>query len=144
MRSWGPKLIVTANLETDQNSIFFLRRLQEAVRLYSASFDIVETIASDLSRGRKVLEGAVWARDIVNSIACEGLNRVGREERFSQWSERFRRVGFEAFEINEVTKQQMYSRLKKFHSSFEVKEMEHALGLSWKGVVTNVVHAWTC
>ena len=131
-------------METDQNSPFFLLRMRDCLQNFQTRFDILETLAADLPVARRVVESSLWAREIVNCVACEGLNRVGREERFQQWRRRFLQAGFRDYPVNSQTAQELQSRVQRVHPGFSVQRKNEALSLNWKQSPTVVLQVWTC
>lgn len=132
-----------ANNEVDQNSQFFLHRVKENLQFYSAYFDTLETVVSDVPRGRVVVEKGLWGRDIINSVAFEGTHRKGREERQSQWKERLVRIGFKEASLNSVTLKNMRELVRSYDPNFDVGTENQAILLKWKDNPLTCVHAWT-
>lgn len=135
---------MVSNIDVDQNSPFFLYRMKESLRFYSAHFDLLENVASDSPRGRIVVEKGLFGKEILNSIACEGSNRVGRHERFSQWRERMIGIGMRPFPLNETTLKELRAQFSVIHPCFNVETEDQGLKLTWKGTSLCATHAWTC
>jgi hypothetical protein len=148
IRSWKPKLLVVAHVAVDQNSPFFLNRVKELVQFYSCRFDMLECMSKDgvldMPRARLVVEKGLWGREIIHGVACEGTNRVGRDEKVGQWRERLQRIGFKEFPSNPVTLRELRDQAKLFHPNFDVFKEGEALCLAWRDLPLTAVQAWTC
>jgi hypothetical protein len=79
--------------EVDLVSPDFMTCFCEALRFYSLLFESLEESFPRASNERLMLE-RTCARNLVNSIACDPLENVERQEKGIQWDYRLRRVGF--------------------------------------------------
>jgi hypothetical protein len=76
------------------NEPFFMSRVREAIKYYSIQFDALDVVMPPNLKGRFLIEQEVYFPEILNSIACEGLERVERLESYKQWHSRIQRAGF--------------------------------------------------
>ncbi|PWA48984.1 transcription factor GRAS [Artemisia annua] len=96
LRSMSPKLVLLVEQESDHNLTRLVDRFVEGLHYYSAIFDSIDTtftIGEFSSDDRIRLEDMV-GQEILNMVACEGLERVERHERIARWVVRFSRAGF--------------------------------------------------
>lgn len=83
-------------MDVNFNSPFFLSRFKEALGYFGTVFESVDSCTERACTKRQIFEEAYFARDILNVVACEGLQRMSRSERIEQWGDRLRRIGFSA------------------------------------------------
>ncbi|CAI7844108.1 unnamed protein product [Closterium sp. NIES-54] len=83
------------DIDANFNGPFFLSRFREAAMYFTNILACVDASGLPRSSPRRALfESSYLARDIVNVIACEGLDRMVRPERVEQWQARLERLGF--------------------------------------------------
>lgn len=96
LRSMSPKLVLLVEQESDHNLTSLVDRFVEGLHYYSAVFDSIDTtftIGKISGEDRVRLEDMV-GKEILNIVACEGLERVERHERIARWAVRFSRARF--------------------------------------------------
>jgi hypothetical protein len=71
-----------------------MSRVREAIKYYSIQFDTLDVVMPPNLKGRLLIEKEVFFQEILNIIACEGLERVDRPESYKQWHSRIQRAGF--------------------------------------------------
>ncbi|GJP39711.1 hypothetical protein CLOM_g24053, partial [Closterium sp. NIES-68] len=95
VHSLRPAAFALIDVDANFNSPFFLSRFREAAMYYTNLLLCVDAAGMSRTSPRRVLfESCYLARDIVNVIACEGLDRMVRPERMEQWQARLERLGF--------------------------------------------------
>ncbi|KAI3784942.1 hypothetical protein L1987_44050 [Smallanthus sonchifolius] len=96
LRAMSPKLVLLVEQESDHNLTDLVDRVVEGLHYCSAVFDSIDTtftVGKISSEDRIRLEDMV-GKEILNVVACEGLERVERHERISRWAVRFSRARF--------------------------------------------------
>lgn len=133
IRALEPRLVLLGEKHVDHNDPFFLRRFAHCVDFYSSVFESIDAGMPRESGGRAVFERNIVAREIVNVIACEGLQRVTRSEPVEKWVRRMRDAGFACIPPRPSLKAEVAKLLERFPRHFGVLDMHGALMLSWKG-----------
>ncbi|KAI3726187.1 hypothetical protein L1987_65984 [Smallanthus sonchifolius] len=101
LRAMSPKLVLLVEQESDHNLTGLVERVVEGLHYYSAVFDSIDTtftVGKISSEDRVRLEDMV-GKEILNIVACEGLERVERHERIAKWVVRFSRARFKPVNI---------------------------------------------
>ncbi|KAM3713040.1 hypothetical protein ACJW31_01G225400 [Castanea mollissima] len=80
------KLIITLDRLVD--------RFVEGLHFYSAMFDSLDVNCGSLSCEERLGIEEMFGREIVDIVACEGLEREERHERYARWIVRFVGAGF--------------------------------------------------
>lgn len=73
----------------------FISRFKQGLLLYSALFEILDTLIPPDNKQRQFVERYVLARDILNVFACEGSDWIVKPETHKQWHQRNLRAGLE-------------------------------------------------
>ncbi|KAM0004919.1 putative transcription factor GRAS family [Helianthus debilis subsp. tardiflorus] len=96
LRSMSPKLVLLIEQESDHNLTGLVDRFVEGLHYYSAVFDSIDTIFNigEISGEDRVRLEDIVGKEILNIVACEGLERVERHERIARWAVRFSRARF--------------------------------------------------
>ncbi|PKI69213.1 hypothetical protein CRG98_010418 [Punica granatum] len=89
VKSLSPKVVTLVEQESNTNTSPFVPRFREMLDYYLAMFESIDAGSSQESsldsKKRISAEQNCVARDIVNMIACEGLDRVERHELLGKW-----------------------------------------------------------
>ncbi|KAJ6765582.1 SCARECROW-LIKE PROTEIN 3 [Salix purpurea] len=80
IRSMSPKLLFVVEQEADHNLNRSVDRFVEGLNYYSAVFDSIE---STLAGDERIILEEMFGREIENIVACEGLERIERHERYA-------------------------------------------------------------
>jgi hypothetical protein len=81
--------------------------------------------------------------EVMNVVACEGLERVERPETYKQWQVRIMRAGFRQLPLDQELMNKLRSELKEwYHKDFEVEEDNHWLLQGWKGRIIDASCCW--
>ncbi|KAL6275818.1 hypothetical protein ACE6H2_019419 [Prunus campanulata] len=140
----NPDLFIHGVVNGTYNSPFFVTRFREALFHFSALFDMFETSVPCEDERRLLFEKAVYGRDILNVVACEGLERVERPETYKQWQVRNVRAGFKQLPLD----QELLKRVKRmlkfmgYHNDFRIDEDGHWMLQGWKGRTTRALSFW--
>ncbi|KAL4587296.1 hypothetical protein LXL04_000164 [Taraxacum kok-saghyz] len=94
IKTINPNVYIHGILNGSYNAPFFVTRFREALFHFSALFDMLETNVPRERPERKLLEGELFGREIMNVVACEGWERIERPETYKQWHVRNLRAGY--------------------------------------------------
>ncbi|RDX91942.1 Scarecrow-like protein 9, partial [Mucuna pruriens] len=123
IRKINPKLFIHGLMNGAFNAPFFVTRFREALFHYSSLFDMLETIVPREDWERMLIEKEIFGREALNVIACEGYERVERQESYKQWQARILRAGFlqQSFD-RETVKMAMDKVRDSYHKDFVIDE----------------------
>ncbi|KAJ0816053.1 putative transcription factor GRAS family [Helianthus annuus] len=138
----SPAVVTVAEQELNTNTASFTARVNELFSYYTKLVDSFDSgVPMDNSKRVKIEEGL--SRRIVNSVACEGRDRVERCEVFGKWRARMRMAGFESNPVSDT--ELLLSKLKfgtRGNPGFTVKEESGGICIGWLGRTLTVVSAW--
>eukprot|EP00850_Spirogloea_muscicola_P021173 SM000239S08078 [mRNA] locus=s239:147467:150425:- [translate_table: standard] len=115
IRRLNPAVVVLVEKHANGNNPFFLQRFKQTLDTYHTAMTAVDTYIPRNSEDRLIFERDYLGSDILNIVACEGLQRTRRTEYLPKWQLRFREAGFS-------------SRLFKAKDIKEVKVVTEAYG----------------
>ncbi|CAI5948780.1 unnamed protein product, partial [Closterium sp. NIES-65] len=143
IRDLRPLLLLQVDIDLDANGPFFLSRFHAAFANFAAFIESFDASMPHSASSRFAAE-TILARDLMNGVACEGMNRWLRSERLEKWVHRMRTVGLEPVPLGPDTvaagREITEGRDKRFR--LEVHGETGALQLSWRGVPMIFVAAW--
>lgn len=143
IRRINPALFIHGVCNGTYNTPFFTTRFREVLFHYTGLFDMFDTTVPREDEYRILFEKAIYGRDIVNVIACEGLERVERPETYKQWQVRNTRAGFKQVpldqEIFEIVRNTVSS---SYHKDFVVEQHGQWLVQGWKGRRAFAISCW--
>jgi hypothetical protein len=144
VKGLGPRVVTIVEQEMNTNTAPFMARVNESCSYYGALFDSIDsTMERDSSERARVEEGL--GRTIVNSVACEGRDRIERCEVFGKWRARMGMAGFELKPMSQMVAESMKARLSltnRVNPGFTVKEENGGVCFGWKGKTLTVASAW--
>jgi hypothetical protein len=114
----------------------------ETLATYSAIFESIDVALPRESKDRVNVEEQCLARDIVNVIACEGLERIERHELMGKWRARMKMAGFQPRRMSDHVNSIIKTLLQSYNSNYTLKEEENALFLGWLNRSLIVASAW--
>ncbi|XP_057956686.1 scarecrow-like protein 33 [Malania oleifera] len=124
------------------SSPYFVTRFREAFFHFSALFDMLDTNLTSENEQRMMFEREFCGWEIMNVIACEGLERVVRPETYKQWHVRSLRAGFRKFPLDRELVEKLRAEVKAgYHKDFVVEEDGHWMLQGWKG---RIIYASSC
>ncbi|KAF8041243.1 hypothetical protein BT93_B3238 [Corymbia citriodora subsp. variegata] len=143
IRSIKPDVFVHSISNGSYNAPFFLTRFREALFHLSAIYDMFDaTIASDNDQ-RLVLEREFHGREIMNVVACEGLERVERPETYKQWQVRLARAGFTQLPLDQEVMKMARTKLSRHYpEDFVLAEESNWLLIGWRGRIISACTCW--
>ncbi|KAJ3688229.1 hypothetical protein LUZ61_017393 [Rhynchospora tenuis] len=113
IRKIKPHVFIHGILNASYNTPFFLTRFRLVLSHYSCVFDMLD---STIPRNpeRVLIEKDLFIPNAINSIACEGLDRVDRPETYKQWQGRHLRAGFEPMPVDSLMMENMKNFLRDY------------------------------
>ncbi|CAK8576072.1 unnamed protein product [Lathyrus sativus] len=142
IRKINPVIFVQSIVNGSYNSPFFATRFREALFHFSAIFDNYDTVIPRENRYRMMMEKETVAREVMNVVACEGLERVERPETYKQWQARNTRAGFKQLPLDPKLMDKFRTKLRKwYHKDFVFDEDNNWMLQGWKG---RILYASTC
>ncbi|CAI5970514.1 unnamed protein product [Closterium sp. NIES-64] len=143
IRGLRPLLLLQVENDIDANGPFFLSRFHASFMNFAAFVESFDCSMPHAATPRFVAE-TILARDFLNGVACEGMNRYVRSEQLGMWVHRMRVVGLDLVPIGPDTvaagREATEGRDKRFW--LEVHAETGALQLSWRGVPLIFIAAW--
>ncbi|KAK4376141.1 hypothetical protein RND71_006818 [Anisodus tanguticus] len=139
----NPHYFVHGIVNAMYNASFFTTRFREALFHFSSQFDMFEATMPREDEGRMTFEQEVFGRDIMNIIACEGMERVERPESYKQWSVRNQTAGFRQLPLNPDIVKEVKTKVRMFyHMDFLVDEDNNWMLQGWKGRIMYALSVW--
>ncbi|GLJ20648.1 hypothetical protein SUGI_0375980 [Cryptomeria japonica] len=142
-----PRIMVNIEVEADNNSPSFDKRLVDVLFHSSACFDSLDVIMPDRHDPRRVkYEEIFCGRQITNTIACEGSERKVRHVKIDVWRCFFEHKGWREMSFSYQAWYQARLLLKEFPNGecFSVEASGDALITGWKTTPVVAVSLWTC
>lgn len=130
VKSLSPKVVTIVEQEANTNTLFMPRFL-ESMNYYMAIFESIDVTLPRDHKERIGVEQHCLARDLVNIIACEGTERVERQELLEKWKSRFAAAGFKPYPLSPYVNAIIKSLLKNYSECYTLKERDGALYLGW-------------
>ncbi|XP_052201970.1 scarecrow-like protein 13 isoform X2 [Diospyros lotus] len=143
VKSLSPKVVTLIEQESNTNTAAFFPRFRETLDYYSAMFESIDAARPRDDKQRISAEAHCVARDIVNIIACEGVDRVERHELFGKWRARLTMAGFKQCLLNPTVTITIKEVLKGYSKNYRLEERDGALYLGWKNRVLATSSAWS-
>lgn len=142
VKSLNPKLVTVVEQDMNTNTAPFLPRFVESYNYYAAVFDSLDATLPRDSQERLNVEKQCLARDIVNIVACEGVERIERYEVSGKWRARMMMAGFTSRPISSDVNESIRTLIKQYSDRFKVKDEMGALHFAWEDKVLVVASAW--
>ncbi|XP_059429525.1 scarecrow-like protein 11 isoform X1 [Corylus avellana] len=139
----NPDLFVHGVVNGTYNAPFFATRFREALFHFSALFDMFDANVARDDRNRLNFEKEIYGRDVMNVVACEGLERVERPETYKQWQVRNLRAGFRQLPLDQDILHQVQKTVKsEYHKDFVVDVDGQWMLQGWKGRIVFGLSFW--
>ncbi|KAF3454684.1 hypothetical protein FNV43_RR05132 [Rhamnella rubrinervis] len=143
MRSINPDVFIGGFINGTFNSPFFVTRFREALFHFYSLFDMLEASVPRDNAPRMLFESAIYGREIMNVIGCEGTERVVRPETYKQWQARITKAGFKQMQPNQEIVEKIKSMVTLgYHKDFVVDEQGQWLLQGWKGRTIVALSCW--
>ncbi|KAH9606636.1 hypothetical protein KSS87_013072 [Heliosperma pusillum] len=140
----NPKVVTLVEQECNTNTASFLPRFQETLDYYTAMFESMDVTLPRAHKDRINVEQHCLARDVVNLIACEGVERVERHELLGKWRSRFTMAGFRPYPLSTLVNSTIKTLLKNYCDRYRLEERNGALYLGWMNRDLVASCAWQC
>jgi len=140
----NPDVFVHSIVNGSHDVPFFVSRFREALFHYSALFNILESNIDREDPTRLMFE-ELFGREIMNIIACEGVERVERPQTNKQWQLQNMRIGFRLLPLNPRVIDRLKYRLRNDeHNTNFLLELDGDWVLQgWKGRILHASACWT-
>ncbi|KAK3165933.1 hypothetical protein QOZ80_1AG0039500 [Eleusine coracana subsp. coracana] len=142
IRKMNPHVFIHGIMNGSYNAPFFVSRFREALFHYSAIFDMLETNIPRDNEQRLLIESALFGREAINVISCEGLERMERPETYKQWQVRNQRAGFKQLPMNQDIMKRAREKVRCYHKDFIIDEDNRWLLQGWKGRILLALSTW--
>ncbi|GFQ01611.1 scarecrow-like protein 13 [Phtheirospermum japonicum] len=142
VKSLSPKVVTLVEQESNTNTSTFFQRFCETLDYYTAMFESIDAARARDDRTRISAEEHCVARDVVNILACEGIDRVERHELFGKWRLRLTMAGFAPMQLGPSVRVAIGDMLKEYSSNYGLAESNGALYLGWKNRALATSSAW--
>ncbi|PSS30535.1 Scarecrow-like protein [Actinidia chinensis var. chinensis] len=145
VHSVSPKVVLLVEQESDNNLTRLVDRFVEGLHYYSAIFDSIDSTFGGSSCEERIAIEKMFGKEIESIMACEGLEREARHERYAKWTVRFARAGFKPvrlwYDSIEEAKRLMVAYGPE---GYLVVNQRAGLMICWHGRPIYSVSAWTC
>lgn len=138
VKSMAPKVFLLVEQEADHNLNRLMERFVEGLHYYSAMFDSLE---GNYGREERVGIEEMFGREIEDIVACEGLEREERHERYARWMVRFGGGGFKPVRLWCDGKQMVEANGK---GGYKIVTEKAGVMICWHERPLYAVSAWTC
>lgn len=119
-----------------------MSRFRSALSYFSLLFDALETSMPTDHPDRHILDQDIFGREILNIVACEGLERVERAEPYRQWQSRTLRAGFQQLPLNPEIIKRIKTNMKNYDRNYGMGEDGSWFLTGWKGHIIHAFAAW--
>ena len=131
VKSLSPKVVTLVEQESNTNTAAFFPRFLETLDYYTAMFESIDVTLPREHKERINVEQHCLARDLVNIIACEGVERVERHELLGKWRSRFAMAGFTPYPLSSLVNGTIKKLLDNYSDRYRLEERDGALYLGW-------------
>lgn len=131
VKSLNPKVVTLIEQECNVNTSPFFSRFVEALDYYTAMFESIDVTLPRDHKERINVEQHCIAREVVNVIACEGMERVERHELLGKWKLRFKMAGFSPYPLSSLVNSTIKTLLENYSEKYRLEERDEALYLGW-------------
>ncbi|GER52857.1 GRAS family transcription factor [Striga asiatica] len=143
VKGLSPKVVTLVEQESNTNTSTFFQRFCETLDYYTAMFESIDDAARARDDGTRIsAEEHCVAKDVVNIISCEGVDRVERHELFGKWRMRLAMAGFVPVQLGPAVGPAIRDMLKEYSSNYGLAEADGALYLGWKSRALATCSAW--
>ncbi|KAG0613671.1 hypothetical protein M758_6G120500 [Ceratodon purpureus] len=145
MATLRPSVLVISENDVDMLSENFLTRFKEVVAFWWVFFESTHKAFKGREPEAQQIVEYEGAMIMLNGIACEGAERIERNDRHDNWMSRIRRVGFAPMCISEDTKKTVSVLLQNTgseHYGISYSHNTNCVNLSWKNQPVNFTSLW--
>ncbi|KAG5397289.1 hypothetical protein IGI04_003938 [Brassica rapa subsp. trilocularis] len=138
----SPNVVTLVEQEANTNTAPFLPRVVETMNHYLAVFESIDVKLARDHKERINVEQHCLAREVVNLVACEGVEREERHEPLGKWRSRFHMAGFKPFPLSSYVNATIKGLLESYSEKYTLEERDGALYLGWKNQPLVTSCAW--
>ncbi|TYH75010.1 hypothetical protein ES332_D05G443400v1 [Gossypium tomentosum] len=143
-KSLSPKVVTLVEQEANTNTAPFVPRFLETMNHFLPIFESIDVSLPRDHKERINVEQHCLAREIVNIIACEGPERVERNELLGKWRSRFIMAGFKPFPLSSFVNSTIKSLLQSYCDKYTLEDKDGVLFLGWMNRAIVASCAWRC
>lgn len=145
LSSLKPSVLVVSENDADMLSENFLTRFKEIINFWWTFFDSTHIAFNGREPEAQQIVEYEGSMIMLNGIACEGVERIERNDRQDNWMSRIRRAGFVPMCISEDTKktvQVLLQNTASVHWSVRYSQNTNCVNMSWKDQPVNFTSLW--
>ncbi|CAN0876085.1 Scarecrow-like protein 3 [Linum grandiflorum] len=147
IRSMSPKALFVVEQEANHNSNRLVERVVEGLHYYSAVFDSIDSTfgAGTSEQEERTIMEEMFGDEIQNIVACEGVERVERHERYSKWTMRMSGAGFRPVRMwynSDEEAKQMVDAFGK--AGYKIVSDRTSMMICWHDRPLYALTTWTC
>ncbi|KZV51240.1 scarecrow-like protein 13-like [Dorcoceras hygrometricum] len=142
VKNLSPRIVTLSEQESNTNTSSFFQRFLETLDFYTAIFESIDAVRLRDDRQRISTEEHCVGKDIVNIIACEGIDRLERHELLGKWRLRLTMAGFSPVPLNSSVSNTARDVLRDYSKNYRIAEANGALYLGWKNRALYTSSAW--
>ncbi|XP_022148422.1 scarecrow-like protein 14 [Momordica charantia] len=143
IRKMNPNIFVHSVVSGSYHAPFFITRFREALFHFSALYDALDVNLPRESEERMMIEREFLGRQIMNVVACEGVERVERPETYKQWHVRCMRAGFKQLPLDQEIMNKFRCKLTcNYHKDFVLDQDDGWMLQGWKGRIVYGSCCW--
>ncbi|KAL0706070.1 hypothetical protein Bca4012_072496 [Brassica carinata] len=135
-------VVTLVEQEANTNTAPFLPRFVETMNHYLAVFESIDVKLARDHKERINVEQHCLAREVVNLVACEGVEREERHEPLGKWRSRFHMAGFKPYPLSSYVNATIKGLLESYSEKYTLEERDGALYLGWKNQPLVTSCAW--
>lgn len=143
VKSMSPKVFLLVEQEADHNMNRLGERFIEGLHYYSAVFDALDGNYNYGCEERVGIE-EIFGREIEDIVACEGLEREERHERYARWMVRFGGAGFKPVRLWCTDGDQQMVKANGVKDGYKIMNDKAAVMICWQERPLYAVSAWIC
>ncbi|XP_010545481.1 PREDICTED: scarecrow-like protein 5 [Tarenaya hassleriana] len=138
----SPRVVTLVEQEANTNTAPFFPRFVETMNHYLAVFESIDVKLPRDHKERINVEQHCLAREIVNLVACEGIEREERHELLGKWRSRFHMAGFKPYPLSSFVNATIKALMESYSDKYTLEERDEALYLGWKNLPLITSCAW--
>lgn len=143
--SLSPKLVMLVEQESNHNLQKLVDRFVEGLRYYSAMFDSIDVAFKGGLCEERLLVEEMIGKEIENIVACDGLEREERHEKFGNWMVRLGRAKFRQVRLWGDTMDDAIKFVEAYGGDgYKISSQRGSLMICWHDRPIYSVSGWTC
>ncbi|KNA10642.1 hypothetical protein SOVF_142310 [Spinacia oleracea] len=143
IKNLNPEIFIHGIVNGTFTAPFFINRFKEALFHYSSAFEVFDATLPRQSHERLLMESELCGKEVINVVACEGVERVQRPETYKQWQVRASRAGLRQLPLDREFMSKTKAMVKaNYHEDFLVDEDRHCMLQGWKGRIFCALSFW--